>query len=139
MLLGLLQNILKRQVATRRRALLSRVLLQSKPWSTRTWSTARARRALLKKKHLMWMHTIGREALLPAQRIAADGMPYTYTKFLNHYGAGAEKKWEEVAATEHSYSRTPQHLLPAQRFAADGMPYTYTKFLKHYGAGAKKK
>jgi len=33
---ALLQSMLERQVATRPRALLSRVLLQSKPWSTRT-------------------------------------------------------------------------------------------------------
>jgi len=54
-----------------------------------------------------------------AQRIAADGLLYTYTEFLNHYGADADQKWEEVAATEH--------LLPAQRIAPDGTPYTETQ------------
>ena len=46
----------------------------------------------------------------PAQRIAADGMAYTYTDFVTWYGTHAARLWEEATATEHSGSTDLQPL-----------------------------
>ena len=36
------------------------------------------------------------------QRIAADGLAYTYIDFVTWYGTHAELLWESATATEHS-------------------------------------
>ena len=75
---------------------------------------------------------------LPDRRVAADGTAYTYTDFVQWYGAHARRMWEGAAATEHSHNSTPQSsdVLPEQRIAADGTAYTYTDFVNWYGMHA---
>ena len=75
---------------------------------------------------------------LPDRRVAADGTAYTYTDFVQWYGAHARRMWEGAAATEHSHNSTLQSsdVLPEQRIAADGTAYTYTDFVNWYGMHA---
>ena len=75
---------------------------------------------------------------LPDRRFAADGAAYTYTDFVQWYGAHAGQMWEAAGATEHSRSRTPQSSdgLAARRIAADGTAYTYTDFVDWFGTNA---
>ena len=75
---------------------------------------------------------------LPDRRVAADGTAYTYTDFVQWYGAHARRMWYYAAATEHSHNSTPQSsdVLPEQRIAADGTAYTYTEFVNWYGMHA---
>ena len=72
------------------------------------------------------------------RRVAADGIAYLYTDFVQWYGEDARRMWEEAAATEHSHNSTPQSsdVLPEQRIAADGTAYTYTEFVNWYGMHA---
>ena len=97
------------------------------------------------------------------RRVAADGIAYLYTDFVQWYGEDARRMWEEAAATEHSHNSTPQStattahsqqpqqhstskpqqhttelllqstLLPERRIAANGIAYTYTDFVNWYG------
>ena len=75
---------------------------------------------------------------LPDRRVAADGTAYTYTDFVQWYGAHARRMWEGAAATEHSHNSTLQSsdVLPELRIAADGTAYTYTDFVNWYGMHA---
>ena len=62
------------------------------------------------------------------ERLAADGVAYTYADFERWYGTQATQMWEAAAATEHSQSEC--------RVAADGISYSYADFEQYYGTTA---
>ena len=83
-----------------------------------------------------------RGAPQPAEtRISSDGHAYTWMQYIEHFGADAERRWNEaynLSIMRQEWDGRGGALQPAEstavvrRIAKDGQAYSWTEFFEHY-------
>ena len=88
-----------------------------------------------------------RGAPQPAEtRISSDGHAYTWMQYIEHFGADAERRWNEAynrSIMRQEWDGRGGALQPAEstavvrRIAMDGQAYSWTEFFEQYGGHAQ--